>query len=147
MRTGLIATLLTFGIVTRTIATLRTRLIATLLTLGIETRTIAALLTGLVTTLGTLAVATTLLIVVETRTIGALLGSARLQSCAETFGAECASIIMSRGTLGVERTLCVDTRTLRASSCTIITLIIASRLVALAATFVLLGRRFLSFVF
>ena len=143
--TRLIATLFTFGIIARTIA-LRTRLIASLLAIGIITRTIA-LLTGLIAALRTLAVTTTLLIAVETRTIGALLGRSGLESCSKAFGAECTTIIGSRGTLGIERTLRMDTRTLGTGPGTIITLIVAYRLVALAATFVLLGRRILSLVF
>ena len=109
----LVAVLLSVVVVTWAVASLLTLLIASLLSVVVVAWAVASLLTLLVAVL--------LSVVVVARAVASLLTllvaavAVRLQSCAETFGAEAAFVVACVGAVGIKCALGVDTRTLRAS--------------------------------
>ena len=109
----LVSVLLSVVVVTWAVASLLTLLVASLLSVVVVTWAVASLLTLLVASL--------LSVVVVARAVASLLTllvaavAVRLQSCAETFGAEAAFVVACVGAVGIKCALGVDTRTLRAS--------------------------------
>ena len=109
----LVTSLLSVVVVTWAVASLLTLLIASLLSVVVVAWAVASLLTLLVAVL--------LSVVVVARAVASLLTllvaavAVRLQSCAETFGAEAAFVVACVGAVGIKCALGVDTRTLRAS--------------------------------
>ena len=84
--------LLSVGIVLARLVTLLAQLVASLLSVVVVARAVSSLLTLLVAAV-----------------------AVRLQSCAESFGAEAAFVVACVGAVGIKCALGVDTRTLRAS--------------------------------
>ena len=109
----LVAVLLSVVVVTWAVASLLTLLVASLLSVVVVAWAVASLLTLLVASL--------LSVVVVARAVSSLLTllvaavAVRLQSCAESFGAEAAFVVACVGAVGIKCALGVDTRTLRAS--------------------------------
>ena len=109
----LVAVLLSVVVVTWAVASLLTLLVASLLSVVVVAWAVASLLTLLVASL--------LSVVVVARAVASLLTllvaavAVRLQSCAESFGAEAAFVVACVGAVGIKCALGVDTRTLRAS--------------------------------
>ena len=109
----LVTSLLSVVVVTWAVASLLTLLVASLLSVVVVAWAVASLLTLLVASL--------LSVVVVARAVASLLTllvaavAVRLQSCAESFGAEAAFVVACVGAVGIKCALGVDTRTLRAS--------------------------------
>ena len=111
--TWAVASLLSVVVVTWAVASLLTLLVASLLSVVVVAWAVASLLTLLVASL--------LSVVVVARAVASLLTllvaavAVRLQSCAESFGAEAAFVVACVGAVGIKCALGVDTRTLWAS--------------------------------
>ena len=109
----LVTSLLSVVVVTWAVASLLTLLVASLLSVVVVAWAVASLLTLLVASL--------LSVVVVARAVASLLTllvaavAVRLQSCAESFGAEAAFVVACVGAVGIKCALGVDTRTLWAS--------------------------------
>ena len=109
----LVASLLSVVVVTWAVASLLAWLVAVLLSVVVVTWAVASLLTLLIASLLSVVVVAWAVASLLTLLVAAV--AVRLQSCAESFGAEAAFVVACVGAVGIKCALGVDTRTLRAS--------------------------------